>query len=299
MIYNKYSDKNPTVFFDDPEKKSVLVIENNGVENLHEEQQISADYIQFYFCLKGASKVAFNMPHCSIELKAYNSCFTFFKADKMNLFFDLQPNTILVGVLFKVNHFHELFSDVDSDNFPIQNFDTNQTILQTKSISSEIANSVEQLISHDINPSFQKLYIRGKVFEILSLYFNETFNENVDQCPFVDNSDEIVKIKKARELLIKDFNNDPTLESLSKDIGLNIKKLKIGFKELYGMPVFTYLYHYKMDYARKLLDLKKQNINEVANIVGYSSATHFIAAFKRKFGITPKQYSLTKSQIID
>jgi len=299
MIYNKYSDKNPTVFFDDPEKKSVLVIENNGVENLHEEQQISADYIQFYFCLKGASKVAFNMPHCSIELKAYNSCFTFFKADKMNLFFDLQPNTILVGILFKVNHFHELFSDVDGDNFPIQNFDTNQTILQTKSISSEIANSVEQLISHDINSSFKKLYVRGKVFEILSLYFNETFNENVEQCPFVDNSDEIVKIKKARELLIKDFNNDPTLESLSKDIGLNIKKLKIGFKELYGMPVFTYLYHYKMDYARKLLDLKKQNINEVANIVGYSSATHFIAAFKRKFGITPKQYSLTKSQIID
>ncbi len=299
MIYNKYSDKNPTVFFDDPEKKSVLVIENNGVENLHEEQQISADYIQFYFCLKGASKVAFNMPHCSIELKAYNSCFTFFKADQMNLFFDLQPNTILVGVLFKVNHFHELFSDVDGDNFLIQNFDTNQTILQTKSISSEIANSVEQLISRDINPSFKKLYVRGKVFEILSLYFNETFNENVEQCPFVDNSDEIVKIKKARELLIKDFNNDPTLESLSKDIGLNIKKLKIGFKELYGMPVFTYLYHYKMDYARKLLDLKKQNINEVANIVGYSSATHFIAAFKRKFGITPKQYSLTKSQIID
>jgi len=299
MIYNKYSDKNPTIFFDDPEKKSVLVIENNGVENLHEEQQISADYIQFYFCLKGASKVAFNMPHCSIELKAYNSCFTFFKADKMNLFFDLQPNTILVGILFKVNHFHELFSDVDGDNFPIQNFDTNQTILQTKSISSEIANSVEQLISRDINSSFKKLYVRGKVFEILSLYFNETFNENVEQCPFVDNSDEIVKIKKARELLIKDFNNDPTLESLSKDIGLNIKKLKIGFKELYGMPVFTYLYHYKMDYARKLLDLKKQNINEVANIVGYSSATHFIAAFKRKFGITPKQYSLTKSQIID
>jgi len=299
MIYNKNSDKNPTYLFNDSEKKSVLLIKNEKENLLHIEHQITADYIQFYFCLKGASKVAFNLPHCSVELKAYNSCFTFFKANKMTLFFDLQPNTILVGVLFKVNHFHELFSDLDSDNFPIQNFDANQTILQTKSISSEIANSVEQLISHAINPSFKKLYIRGKVFEILSLYFNETFNEDVEQCPFVDNSDEIVKIKKAHDLLIKDFNNCPTLESLSKAIGLNIKKLKIGFKDLYGMPAFTYLYHYKMDYARKLLDLKKQNINEVANIVGYSSATHFIAAFKRKFGITPKQYSLTKSETIE
>jgi len=298
MIYNKYNAKNPTVFYDDPEKKSVLVIENNGVEELHTTKQISADYIQFYFCLKGASKVAFNMPHCSVELKTYNSCFTFFKADTMNLFFDLHPNTTLVGILFKVDHFHHLFSEVDNKDFPIQNFDANQTILQTKSISSEIANSLEQLISRHIKPSFKKLYVRGKVFEILSLYFNETFDENVEQCPFIDNSDEIIKIKKARDLLIKDLNGNPTLESLSKEIGLNIKKLKIGFKDLYGIPVFTYLYHYKMDYARKLLDLKKHNINEIASIVGYSSATHFIAAFKRKFGITPKQYSLTKSHII-
>lgn len=299
MKYNKYSDKNPTSFYEDLEKKSVLVIENNTDEVLHQEQQISADYIQFYFCLKGASKVAFNMPHCSVELKAYNSCFTFFKADKMNLFFDLQPNTVLVGIICKVNYFHELFSDVDSADFPIQNFNANQTILQTKSISTEIVNSVEQLISHSINTSFQKLYIRGKVFEILSLYFNETFNENIEQCPFVENTDDIVKIKKAHDLLIKDFNSEPTLDSLSKAIGLNVRKLKEGFKDLYGMPVFTYLYHYKMDYARKLLNLNDQNINEVANIVGYSSATHFIAAFKRKFGITPKQYSLSKSESIE
>ncbi len=299
MKYNKSIDKNPTYLYNDSEKKSVLLLNNEGESPLHIEHQITADYIQFYFCLKGASKVAFNMPHCSVELKAYNSCFTFFKADSMNLFIDLQPNTILVGLLFKVNHFHKLFSDVENENFPIQNFNTNQTVLQTKTISSEIANSVEQLITHTINASFQKLYVRGKIFEILSLYFNETFNENVEQCPFVDNSDEIVKIKKAHDLLIKDFNETPSLESLSKAIGLNIKKLKIGFKDLYGMPAFTYLYHYKMDYARKLLDQNQQNINEVATIVGYSSATHFIAAFKRKFGITPKQYSLTKPETID
>ena len=299
MKYNNNSAKNPTCFYNDPEKKMVLFINNKDNTPIKSEYQISANYIQFYFCLKGSLKIAFNMPHCSVELKAYNSCFTFFKSDSMKLFFDLQPDTILLGILFKVNHFHKLFSDVDSADFPIQNFDTNQTILQTKSISSEIANSVEQLVSNTINPSFQKLYVRGKVLEILSLYFNETFNDNVDQCPFVANSDDVTKIKKAKEILIKDLNNPPTLESLSKAIGLNIKKLKIGFKDLYGMPAFTYLLNYKMEHARKLLHLNNQNINEVASIVGYSSATHFIAAFKRKFGITPKQYALTKNQIID
>jgi len=298
MKYNKYSDKNPTFFFNDLQKKSVLVFENNTADDLHKELEISADYIQFYFCIKGASKVAFNMPHCSVELKAYNSCFTFFKADKMNLFFDLHPDTTLFAVLIKVSHFHELFSDVESEDFPIQNFDSNQTILETKSISSDIVNCVNQLKSNTINNSFSSLYIRGKVFEILSLYFNDTFNEDIDQCPFVANSDEIFKIKKAKEILTKDLLIPQSLDSLSKAIGLNIKKLKIGFKDLYGMPVFTYLLNYKMEYARKLLDLKKQNINEVAMLVGYSSATHFIAAFRKKYGITPKQYTLNKSEKI-
>lgn len=289
------SAKNLIYIFNDIAKKSVLLLENNTTEILNIRHTIDANFIQFYFCLKGSLKVAFNMPHCAVELKAYNSCFTFFKADQMNLFFDLQPDTTLVAILLKVNHFHELFSDVDADNFPIQNFDSNQTILETKSISSEIANCVMQLKSNTFKNTFRALYVKGKVFEILSLYFNETFNNDLQQCPFVSNSDEIVKIKKAKDILLKDLLNPPSLESLSKDIGLNIKKLKIGFKDLYGMPAFTYLLNYKMEHARKLLDKNQLNINEIAAEIGYSSATHFISAFKSKFGITPKQYSLNKN----
>ncbi len=289
------SAKNPIYIFNDPTKKTILLLENSTTELLSIKHTIDANLIQFYFCLKGSLKVAFNMPHCSVELKAYNSCFTFFKANQMNLFFDLQPDTTSVAILIKVNHFHELFSDVDANNFPIQNFDSNQTILVTKSISSEIANCVEQLKSNAFNNTFRSLYVRGKVFEILSLYFTETFNKDLQQCPFVSNSDEIVKIKKAKDILLKDLLNPPSLESLSKDIGLNIKKLKIGFKDLYGMPAFTYLLNHKMEHARKLLDQNRLNVNEIAVEVGYSSATHFISAFKLKFGITPKQYTLNKN----
>ena len=39
----------------------------------------------------------------------------------------------------------------------------------------------------------------------------------------------------------------------------------------------------------------KYNVNEVGLKVGYSTASHFIAAFKKKFGITPKKYLLSLS----
>lgn len=45
-----------------------------------------------------------------------------------------------------------------------------------------------------------------------------------------------------------------------------------------------------MEYARKMLDSGSYNVNEVGLKVGYSTSSHFIAAFKKKFGTTPKKY---------
>jgi AraC-like DNA-binding protein len=48
-----------------------------------------------------------------------------------------------------------------------------------------------------------------------------------------------------------------------------------------------------MDYARKLLDSGTYNVNEVGLKIGYSTGSHFIAAFKKKFATTPKKYLMS------
>jgi AraC-like DNA-binding protein len=45
-----------------------------------------------------------------------------------------------------------------------------------------------------------------------------------------------------------------------------------------------------MDLARKLLESGKYNVNEIGLKLGYSTASHFIASFKKKYGTTPKKY---------
>ena len=45
-----------------------------------------------------------------------------------------------------------------------------------------------------------------------------------------------------------------------------------------------------MDEARRMLDSQKHNVNEVGLKLGYSTSSHFIAAFKKKYGTTPKKY---------
>ena len=67
----------------------------------------------------------------------------------------------------------------------------------------------------------------------------------------------------------------------------------MGFKQIYGDTVYGCLFDYKMDYARRLLDTGSYNVNEVSLKIGYSTGSHFIAAFKKKFGTTPKKYILS------
>ena len=85
----------------------------------------------------------------------------------------------------------------------------------------------------------------------------------------------------------------PGLQDLAVQVGINLKKLKMGFKQIYGDSVYSFLFDYKMEYARKLLDSGTYNVNEVGLRIGYSTASHFIAAFKKKFGTTPKKYLMS------
>ena len=48
-----------------------------------------------------------------------------------------------------------------------------------------------------------------------------------------------------------------------------------------------------MELAKKLLQEQQLNVNEIASKLGYSNSSHFIAAFKRKYGITPKQFAIS------
>jgi AraC family transcriptional regulator len=98
------------------------------------------------------------------------------------------------------------------------------------------------------------------------------------------------KIKRAKEIIIERMTDPPSLNDLSREIGLSLKKLKEGFKEVYGDTVYGFALDHKMDYARQLLDSGQHNVNEVGLRVGYSTGSHFISAFKKKYGTTPKKY---------
>lgn len=100
---------------------------------------------------------------------------------------------------------------------------------------------------------------------------------------------DIERLQAVKDHINKNFDQPGSIITLAKWAGINQMKLKDGFKELFGTTVFGYISEVRMEEARRLLLDEKLNVSEVADRIGYKHPQHFTAAFRRKFGITPKE----------
>lgn len=130
------------------------------------------------------------------------------------------------------------------------------------------------------------VYADAKVLELLSRLFNTEKCQDAKQYGTKSDCD---KIHEAAFILTSDIHHPPGIRSLSLQVGVNEKKLKQGFKEVFGTTPYGYLFEHKMNLAQKYLLDTDKNTSEIAILCGYEYVSHFCTAFKRKFGISPQQ----------
>ena len=274
----------------------LIRFQNDTQEALTYKRQVKTGLIQFHFGLKGKAKFIFNQGNYTLELAEEKSLLFYNPQKELPLDVVVEPNSWTISILISIKKFHGLFTS-DADQIPfLSEENKDKKYYGEENISPSMAIVLNQMFHYNLNPSIKNLYYKGKGYELLSLFFNKSEDPNVEQCPFLVDEENVQRIKKAKEIIIANMAEPPGLEELSNQVGLNLKKLKAGFKQIYGDTVYGFLFDYKMEYARNLLDSGSYNVNEVGLKIGYSTASHFITAFKKKFGTTPKKYLLEKVQ---
>ena len=262
--------------------------ENDAIEIL--ERDIDSSYIQFHFCTKGSSAFIFNQGNYTLNINEEMSLLLYNPQRDLPIHLQMEPHSGLVSLVISIKKFHGLFSaDANYITF-LTDDNRNKKYYKDGKISPSMAIVLNQLMSFNLNSSIKSLYFKGKAYELLSLFFNRSEDADIEQCPFLVDEVNVAKLKKAKDIVIANMAEPPSLQELADSIGLSLKKLKEGFKQIYGDTVYSFLFDYKMEVARKLLESGDHNVNEVGLKVGYSTASHFIAAFKKKFGTTPKKY---------
>ena len=271
----------------------ILHFQNESTETITFEREIENSFLQMHFCLRGNSKFLFNNGSYTFDVLDNRSILLYNPQRTLPINLEIHPKTTLVSLLISIEKFHALFSK-ESGYIPfLSNENSNRKFYDATPIKPTVLIVLQQIINSNTNSSLRELYVKGKIYELLSLHFQKEENTTGEYCPFLVDEENVLKIRQAKEIIISRMSEPPTLQELATEVGLNLKKLKEGFKQIYGDTVYSFLFDYKMEHARKLLESKKHNVNEVGLQIGYSTSSHFIAAFKKKFGITPKKYVMS------
>ena len=271
---------------------TLLRFQNDSEKTETLEKQVGSGLIQFHFNVKGKGKFIFNNNSYTLDLNEEKALLLYNPQKELPLHLEVVPKSWIISILISIKKFHTLFSS-DTEMIPFLSKDNLEKKYYTEeSISPSMAIVLNQIFHYNQNSSIKTLYLKGKSYELLSLFFNTNEDPNAEHCPFLSDEENVLKIKKAKEIIIKNMAEPPGLQELADEVGISMKKLKAGFKEIYGDTVFNFLFDYKMEFARKLLESGSYNVNEVGLKIGYSTSSHFIAAFKKKFGTTPKKYLL-------
>lgn len=266
---------------------------NNDTEKFNFQRFINSDLIQFHFGIKGKANFIFNEGRYTLPLNESSSLLLYNPQKELPVNLDIEPNSQVISVFIPIKKLHGLFSE-QADYIPFLSKENEQKkYYKEENVTSAMIIVLNQILNFNSNSPVKKLFFKGKAYELLSLYFNKNEGSDIEQCPFLADEENVLKIRKAKDIVIINMAEPPGLQELADEVGISLKKLKMGFKQIYGDSVYSFLLDYKLEYARKLLDSGSYNVNEAGLKIGYSTSSHFIAAFKKKFGITPKKYLMS------
>lgn len=103
---------------------------------------------------------------------------------------------------------------------------------------------------------------------------------------------EEVQVKNAIQRIVdRELSNSGfSLPGLAAEMGFSPGHLSGLFKKLFGEPFQDYVLGRRMDQGKLLLLTTDMKNYEVAQAVGFEDVNYFGTRFKKRFGLSPKQY---------
>ena len=82
----------------------------------------------------------------------------------------------------------------------------------------------------------------------------------------------------------------PDIATLAREYAVSESKLSRDFKRAYGVSIHACIIEARLEEAARLLSSGQMSVAAVAERVGYAKHSQFSEAFRKRFGVLPKNY---------
>ena len=137
----------------------------------------------------------------------------------------------------------------------------------------------------------RRTYLQSKTAVLLLLALEQLISRPTEQPAGIPlRKYDLEKLYEAREYLLHNIENPPTLKQLAHKVGLNEFKLKKGYKQVFGTTIFGDFNKVRMEEAKHYLLETEKSIADISLLAGYDDPPNFIRAFKHYFGTSPNRF---------
>ncbi|WP_164513391.1 helix-turn-helix transcriptional regulator [Thiosocius teredinicola] len=157
--------------------------------------------------------------------------------------------------------------------------------------SAKAAAMAEQLINPPVlTPLMRRLYVEARALEVLSEAFAAIDGRGCATAAMSRNRPQDEQLMREVGVFLDTADPDTlSLVDVARHFGTNPSSLQQKFRQAFGMTVFAYMRSQRLQRARQALERDGISVALAADIAGYTSAANFATAYRRAFGLTPKQ----------
>ena len=98
-------------------------------------------------------------------------------------------------------------------------------------------------------------------------------------------------LRQAKAYIDEDLSNhDLKMSMVAKKFNISSSHFSTVFRQEFGITFRDYLSNIRIDHAKELLRTTNISISEIAYQSGYNDSHYFSSVFKKKTGITPREF---------
>jgi AraC-like DNA-binding protein len=137
-------------------------------------------------------------------------------------------------------------------------------------------------------PSVAPLYYQGKTLELISTLLNQLSRRDAMRAgDGVLDPRTFERLEEVKKIIDQAPHRELDIGTLARVAAMNRTKLRSSFKQVYGTTLSDYRTALLLQKADRALKASGSTVEQAACRAGYASASSFIVAYKRQYGVCP------------